>query len=687
MSPKPAPPEFGHHVTYQSSPPLTHPKAPISEPNALGGSGSGNVVGSSRQPTTYTDTGNKKHNLRPRLSHQYRSAGKTKRKQTLRIIDCLDGSVDDGSPRRTSSGEDDKGGGDDDDEYQLPESESDHDDNSIIKGFRNHQRKTTTSKTTSSSRSKPKGKQTAKAKCPAKATSSTAKHMTDPSTNQTTGASQELPEVESQPLLDVIPPVCEKVKPSAETSQPGIKDIVIPDSQDVVNNSQKTAIPAQSKPKATLSRRPKPSFGSTSQGSRQTNTAPVVSLDSIQESVQKATVRQEGTQCHTSGRMDPPPTVGITTKDLTKHNTYHTHQSQTTQHEEDNSAGATIEHGNYPANEQIKLLTTTCTIHSSPIVKPCGQAFDDPNYQELWSPTSPSENESEVNRRPSSKHQELVGNKQQEITSIPVGSQNSYTATQIRLPSLHLSPVQYDHAADSKDGSTQTTKSLEHRSSLRNRYWVSPEGRPVADEVPRHVSITSSPIADVGGPSPADPFTATPLHPASIRWARGISKKARQNRLKASEPQNKLEDTETLDQKSEVIQPLYKEPISKREIALGTHRRAIFDSIQEITTATLEHLKMKELAVDRIVEIYEQNGRQILKTVLERQAGELGQTVNNFNGRCIKLEKVFGEAARHTEEAQQRHLRRTDRYFQEYAQQREELQNAIKSAKDVLASL
>ncbi|KAI0555101.1 hypothetical protein F4679DRAFT_522208 [Xylaria curta] len=157
--------------------------------------------------------------------------------------------------------------------------------------------------------------------------------------------------------------------------------------------------------------------------------------------------------------------------------------------------------------------------------------------------------------------------------------------------------------------------------------------------------------------------------------------------MKTSASQINAGSTETLGRTPETIQESNTNPISKRETALGGRRSAIVDSIQEITMAVLQHLECKESSIDSIVEIYQQKGRQILRTLLDRQSIELRHAASDFDGRCTRIEKLFEESARHARAIGKRISSGNDRHLRDCAKRSKELEETIKLARSVTASI
>lgn len=101
----------------------------------------------------------------------------------------------------------------------------------------------------------------------------------------------------------------------------------------------------------------------------------------------------------------------------------------------------------------------------------------------------------------------------------------------------------------------------------------------------------------------------------------------------------------------------------------------------------LQHLKTKESAIDSIVDIYQQSGHQVLDMLLDRQSNELRQTASDFDGKCMRLENLFEESARHAKAIDKRMSNEDNRHLRDWARRSKELEDTIKLAKDVIRSI
>ncbi|KAI0450894.1 hypothetical protein F5B21DRAFT_528538 [Xylaria acuta] len=726
LSTEPIPSDFDHRDIFRSSPPCIQQKAPVTTPNIPNQTNSRNSASSSHQvekpKSKIDDTGNNERQLRPRLARQSPPISRARGRQAKRNINSLDGSVEGHS---SADGEDSASSAleaechrtnidDDDDEYQLSESENDEGDSeqSIIDEMKNP-RKTTNkkpSKTTNSS--KPGGKQAAKAKI----ASVTSQKVGRPITNKTTVLAQKRPVAPNQVVhspkrlsvsLDELLPVRQNVEPATGRSEQKGKD-VIPDSQDFVADSQVNAIPLKAKSKAINSRRPKKPFYQHGPGAQQTNPDSTTSVCSITDTHQQSTARQGKVLYSSPDETELRGNSEAEASDQRKHTALNTRQSE-----------AKVDKGKGRAVDQTQPLPTTYEVDSPPINQSSDQPsqLDDAEYVEMrLHSSSPYHTEAETSKKlGSSEPGELLANGTKMTPVMRESFRHADVSTQAYLPQLSSGPVRLDCVVEAKNEATQT-KTLGAQPLLQNIYYRGEfEEGAVGNDTTRRWFLSSPRVQDAsepsrinaiaagvqkeceqGGKQEKDPSVktfrdlsnmATPLHPTSRAWARGIAKKSRRNEFKISAPQTNTGETKPLGQTPRKITESHQNPISKRETALGGQRNAIFDSIQEITMAVLQHLESKESAIDSIVGIYQQSGRQVLDKLLDRQSIELRQAASDFDSKCIRLENLFDESARHAQAISGGMSDENSRYLKGWARRSKELEETIKLVRDAAASI
>ncbi len=101
----------------------------------------------------------------------------------------------------------------------------------------------------------------------------------------------------------------------------------------------------------------------------------------------------------------------------------------------------------------------------------------------------------------------------------------------------------------------------------------------------------------------------------------------------------------------------------------------------------LQHMQSKESAVDDIVESYRRNGRKLVDTLLDRQAIELREVVSAFNSKCARLEDMFDEGARLARTVRERVSSQNDQYSRAWNRRNNELDEGIKKAWELVASI
>ncbi|KAI1757148.1 hypothetical protein F4782DRAFT_548114 [Xylaria castorea] len=751
LSTEPIPTDFDHDNLFRSSPPYIQQVAPVTALNVPNQTDNGNSVGLSHQvenPKSKIDeTSNNERQLRPRLARQNPPITRARGRQVTRCINGFDGSVErhssaDGegsaSPAlgteclKTSTD-------DDDDEYQLSESENDivNSEQSTIDKIREisqtindkivkKPQKTTNKKAAKATySSKPSSKQTAKAKTAL----FTAKKISRPVTNKATVPARKHPIAPTQVAqsperlsvsLDEASPVRHNVRETTGTSKQKRKDD-IPDSQDFVKDSQENAIPLKAKSRATNYRRPKKPFNQDSLGAQENNPDPTTSAWNITNTYQQSTVRQGKVLSPSLDKTEFQGNEEIQANKQSKPAALNTCQSATTRSRVNNGVGSKVDKGKGRAIDQNQPLPTSYEALSPQINQFSDQTsqYEDAEYVEMHLQGSPPsyQAEAEINEILGSfEPSELSVNEIKVTPTMRESFKHADVSTQANLSQFNPGPVRLDHVAEAKNEATQTgafrAQPLLHDIYYRGAFK---EEVAVGDDKTKHWLSRSPRVQDASGLSQVNPVAAgvrkeyeqaespekdltmkifrdlsnktTPLHPTSRVWAQEIAKKSRQNNLKTSAPQINAGEAKTLGRTPETTLESHKNPISKRETALGGQRNAIFDSIQEITMVVLQHLKSKESSIDSIVGIYRQRGHRVLDMLLDRQSIELRQAASDFDGRCIRLEHLFEESARHARATDKRISNENNRHLRDCAQRSKELEETITLARDAVASI
>ncbi|KAI0441200.1 hypothetical protein F4803DRAFT_576828 [Xylaria telfairii] len=664
----------------------------------------------------------------PRLYRQNSPIARARGRQETQFISGFDGSVDghssaDGEGEASSALETDspKTSIDDDDEYRLSGSENNKDDSeqSILDDMRSLS-PTTTKKKPGKMRysSKPRGKPAAKAK----AVPITAKKINRPVTNKATAPTQIRPVapngvIQSSERLSISPhelsPTRQNMKDSVGSGSKRKRRDVIPDSQEFVTDSQKTARPLSPKGKVMIKRRAKSPFYKDNLGAHQTTSGPTASVCITADTRQQlAAVGQGNVSPADNTELQECEEVHFINQ--IKQTAPKACRSEGTRPKGKDCVQPQVDKGKGRAIDQIQPLPTAYQIDSPPINQLSDQYSElvDTEYVDMRLQNSPSRS---AEAKPgktlgSSEPHELPVNEIEVTPVIKKGFKHVDFSTQAHS----FGPIRVGNVGKTKNEATQANI-FGAQPSLQNVYyreefeegatgdsttkpWVlrSPRvqgesrpsrGNPIAAEVRRECGQAEKLEKDRSTKIPRDLSNmATPLHPTSRAWAQRIAKKSRQNNLKVS-AQADAGETEPLGRSPRTILESQKIAISKRETALGDQRNAIVDSIQEITMAVLQHLKTKESAIDSIVGIYQQSGHQILDMLLDRQSNELRQTASDFDGKCMRLENLFQESARHAEAIDKKMSNENNWHLGDWARRSKELKETIKLAKDAIASI
>ncbi|KAI0466414.1 hypothetical protein F4859DRAFT_497347 [Xylaria cf. heliscus] len=743
---KPIPTDFQHREMFGSSPPRIEPEAPVTRARARAMSqafnvtkqtGSGNLVDSTHQvenpKSKKNDTENDGHQLPLHLARQNSPISIAVGRQAKRFINSFDGPVEEHSsadiesevssvPESPKSDTDDE-----DDEYRLSESEDEKCDSeqSIINEIIKPPRKTMENKPTKTTNSsKPRGKQAVKPK--AKTAAITTRKIGRQVTNKTTVSAHNFPEMPNEVVhsperssisLDEFSPTRQNIKATTGSSKQKRKD-VIPDSQDFIADSQEKAVPLKPKTKAMNNRRPKKPFNQDGLSVQQTNPNLATPICSITDTYEQPTTCQGKVPSPSPNKRELPGNRGVQASGQKKHTFPHARELEATRPRGHDGVKPNVDEGKGRAIDQTQPVPTSCEVGTPPINQLSDQPsqFSNAEYAETHLQSSPSYYPAaETNERPcSSEPIELLEDEIKETHVMKESFSPTNVSTQVHLPHPSSSPLRLNDVVETKNEATQT-KNFEAQSLIRNiDYRGLLEDEPRDNDTTRYQFLRSPQIQEPSGLSRMNPIAigvrkenkqvekvekypsaetfrdlpnvVTPLHPTSRVWAQGIAKKSRQNNLKIAVPQTNAREAGLFGRTPRTISESPENPISKRETALGGQRNAIFESIQEVTMAVLQHLEFKESAIDSIVGNYQRSGQHVLDMILHRQSIELGQAVADFDRKCIRLGGLFEESARHTKMIGEHMSNEKSRHLRDWARRNKELEKTMKLAREALAS-
>ncbi|KAI1312462.1 hypothetical protein F5Y03DRAFT_340356 [Xylaria venustula] len=180
--------------------------------------------------------------------------------------------------------------------------------------------------------------------------------------------------------------------------------------------------------------------------------------------------------------------------------------------------------------------------------------------------------------------------------------------------------------------------------------------------------------------------TEESIHPNSRAWAHKITERSRKKNS-ALGPQVMKAEIEHSDGTPTRSHGYGKNHISKRDITLANRREAVSDSVHEVTTAVLRYMQSKESALDEIVENYQRKGRQLIDTILDRQAIELHEVVSAFDNKCTRLGNMFADGARLARTVRGKLSDKDDPYLRAWGQRNKELDEEIKKVWEAMESI
>ncbi|KAI1147304.1 hypothetical protein F4825DRAFT_156141 [Nemania diffusa] len=602
----------------------------------------------------------------------------------------------------------------DDDEYELPESENDSNSEiSIIREIRQPHKGTANknpSKATYSSR--PKGKQIDKARTARPA-----------NTNKTTVSAHSRVSNSDHAILspkkyDVLlnDTAHQTVTVPTESSDQGALDL-IPESQDVVEDSQRSMSPVKPSSSTSKVRRPKKPFYTDDLGT-QSKPKLATSAFSNNGAHQQSTTRKGKVNPLSADKNDRRGDRAFQNTDQNKVTGFDRYQSKAKRQREKNNfkLGASEVNGRFISHNGIS--STKNEINESPNILTSDEdlQFTDGDSGDMCQQSSRSyqrQTEADITRHSGSRPSEQPARKSKSSHIMRESVNNTDASTQASVARLISSPVQFGRVGG-KNGGIKTDILVADPLPQSLYHQGNPQKSAIGDDIAGHWSLRSPQfnatgehswtkpiIAKVGrqchGVGKPDRFpsaknfvdfstTEEPLHPNSRVWAQGVAKRIRQKNL-VSESPAMTEETEPLGLTPIMAQETRKDPISKRDVALGARRNAVSSSIQEVTTAVLRYLQSKESTIDNIVEMYQRNGHELIHVLLARQSMELHQAISAFDKKCRQLGNSFEESARHVKAIDKRASKEVNRHFRDWVRRSEDTNEAVKMAREAIASI
>ncbi|KAI1356422.1 hypothetical protein F5Y01DRAFT_267277 [Xylaria sp. FL0043] len=472
--------------------------------------------------------------------------------------------------------------------------------------------------------------------------------------------------------------------------------VTIPDSQDIF---QEPAVPSTNQQKVCKSRRPKKPFYPDNLDNQQAKPR-VASFSYSNTNInQELVARQEG-----SGNGSFEKMASLENKIGLVHNqggdgVLDTSPSQA-QRGGDNEAPPPVDEGKGHAISHSQQPVVIDDISDSSSALPSSDGYSqsvDMDYGETRPRDSPlSDREAEINKRPDVFHD------------------NVDTPIQAHVPQSSGISSSYQRVGESPDVRA-VADVFEAKPLLPNLFAQGPRRKEesVDDDIAQYQFSRSRRVHDISG-SPRTKYVAVgggdkyqraenpkqfpsvkvhkdysdteSLHPASRAWAQNIAERSRKKDL-TSMPPNMTGDAEPRDEVLAVTREFSKNPISKREILLATRRRAVFDSVHEVTAAVLQHMQSKEAALDEIVEDYRRNGRKLVDTLLNRQVFELRESVSAFDNKCSRLGVMFTKGARLARTVRERVSSQDDQHSRAWDRRNTQLDEEIKKAWEAVASI
>ncbi|KAI0817558.1 hypothetical protein GGR55DRAFT_25792 [Xylaria sp. FL0064] len=611
---------------------------------------------------------------------------------------------------------------DDDDEYRLPESENDNDDTepSIMGGILSDLKKKPTKKATRSTKSSKRNKQIGTIGVAPTAS----KKLGRPSTSKAAGSSRKHPtklnEVTStlakkNVLRDKAVPVSRgNVKASAESGDP-MGSVTIPDSQDI---SREPALSSTTQQKVCKSRRPKKPFYPNNLDDQQAKPQAASFSHSNTNIKQQSVARQEGSgNCSFDKMASPKNKIGLV------HNqggdgVLDTSPSEAQRGGGDNVAPPPVDEGKGHAISHSQQPVVIDDISDSSSVLPSSDGYSqsiDMDYGETHPHDSPlSDREAEIIKRPSEPGVSRRPAKKAKVRDTDVFHDNVDAPIRAHVPQLSGISSCYQRVGESPEVRA-VADVFEAKPLLPNLFAQGPRRKEESadDDITKYQFSRSLRVHDISG-SPRTKYVAAgggdkyqraenpeqfpsvkvhkdcsdteSLHPASRAWAQNIAERSRKQNL-TSMPLNMTRDTEPRDEVLAVTREFGKNPVSKREILLATRRKAVFDSVHEVTAAVLQHMQSKEATLDDIVEDYRRNGRKLVDTLLNRQVFELRESVSAFDNKCSRLGVMFTKGARLARTVHERVSSQDGQYFRAWDRRNAQLDEEIKKAWEAVASI
>ncbi|KAI0430619.1 hypothetical protein F5Y09DRAFT_355827 [Xylaria sp. FL1042] len=609
-----------------------------------------------------------------------------------------------------------------DDEYCLPESENGSDDSelSTIGEILSKLKTKTTKKHASTTKSTRRNKQVSKIAVALTAT----KKLGGPSTSKATGSSRKHPMVPNQvtgslaeksiPRDKPIPISRRIVKASVESGDP-MASVTIPDSQDI---SQEPAAPSTTKQKSSNSRRPKKPFYPDNLNEQQAKLQAASSICSDADINQQSIVRQGEVDNCSFGKMKSAETKIAQVNNQGKDSILDTMPSEAHRGRDENDATPPVDKGRgHAINHSQNPIIIDERSDSSPSV-----LLSDDNLQPIvmdYGETHPHNSpfygrEAQTSKRPSDPVVDERPTKKVKVCEMEISHDNVDVPTRAYLPQLSVSSPCYQRVGGSPDERAQAD--VFEAKPLPPKFFIQgPERKAesAGDKITKYQFSRSLRAHDTSG-SPRtkhvtagagdkcqreenpEPFPSVKvhgdysdtesLHPASRAWAQHIAKRSRKKDL-TSMPLKMTEGTEPQDEAPIMTQEFGKNPTSKREITLATRRRAVFESVHEVTTAVLQHMQSKESTLDEIVENYQRNGRKLIDTLLDRQVVELREVVSSFDNKCARLGNMFAEGVRLARAVHKRVSSRDDQYSRAWNRRNKDLAEGIKKAWEAVESI
>ncbi|GAW22853.1 hypothetical protein ANO14919_123990 [Xylariales sp. No.14919] len=605
-----------------------------------------------------------------------------------------------------------------DDEYQLPESENSYNSSEIITDIVGRPKKLSKKPTKAAYPSKPKGKQVAKAE----ATPVISKKDGRPTTKKTASSTHRCPILPNQDTISLagkkaqreeLSPIRQTAKfPTGNGGQEAPD--VISDSQGA---SQELTVPPKAKSRSSNSRRAKPPFYPANLGRQQVKLQLAPYVHNTSNIRQQPTARRgeadssspdetEGQEDRTSQDTNPKrhntlaiPRLGSLRESSNNNGEFPTEKEK----------GCTISH-----NKQNVIFNN---IDEFPILWSPDQQLQltDGEYGGTYIQGSPYRTNVEIGKR--SINFESIERPVRKIKVEPAKGffNNVGDSSQASLPRLSPDPACCSRINGTKNGATQT-ENLDTASSPSNFCHQWRQGREeeiVSNNTIRHRLLGSSPAHNTSGLSQRGLDTTTTmkarygaekiehlpsskvsrvlsdteesLHPNSVAWAQRVAEKSRQNNSTSTYPIPS--EALSLGLIPAITREHGKNPVSKREITLARRRDAVFESVQEVTSAMLRHLQSKESPATEIVDIYWRNGRMMIDRLLGRQSNELREVISAFDRKCIRLRGMFDEAAHNVRAIHERAAKRGAGYDRTWRQRRMELDEEIKMVREATTSI